>query len=109
MESIRFLAKQSLPFRGNWSNDLKSEEDSNFHKLLLLRSLDDQDLERWLNSGWKIKYTAPKIQNKILEIMSLRVLLEIAQNIQSSVIYTIMTDETADIPNKKQLVLRTVD
>ena len=41
--------------------------------------------------------------------MSLRVLLEIAQNIQSSVIYTIMTDETADIPNKKQLVLRTVD
>ena len=36
--------------------------------------------------------------------MSLRVLLEIAQNIQSSVIYTIMTDETADIPNKKQLV-----
>ena len=36
--------------------------------------------------------------------MSLRVLREIAQNIQSTVIYTIMTDETADVPNKEQLV-----
>ena len=46
LESIRFLARQSLLLRRNWSNDSKSEEDSNFHQLLLLRSLDDQDLER---------------------------------------------------------------
>ena len=104
LESIRFLARSSLPFCGNWSNDSKSEEDSNFHQLLLLRSLDDQDLERWLNSGSKIKYISPEIQNKILEIMSLQVLREIAQNVQSSVIYTIMADETADISNKEQLV-----
>ena len=104
LESIRFLARSSLRFCGNWSNDSKSEEDSNFHQLLLLRSLDDQDLERWLNSGSKIKYISPEIQNKILEIMSLQVLREIAQNVQSSVIYTIMADETADISNKEQLV-----
>ena len=46
LESIRFLARQSLLLRRNWSNDSKGEEDSNFHQLLLLRSLDDQDLER---------------------------------------------------------------
>ena len=46
LESIRFLARQSLLLRRNWSNDSKSEEDSNFYQLLLLRSLDDQDLER---------------------------------------------------------------
>ena len=104
LESIRFLARQSLSFRGNWSNDSKSEENSNFHQLLLLRSLDYQDLEKWLNSGSNKKYTSPEIQNEILKIMSLQVLREIAQNIQSSVIYTIMAGETAEISNKEQLV-----
>ena len=57
-----------------------------------------------------MKYTSPEIQNEILKIMSLQVLREIAQNIQSSVI-TIMTDETADISNKEKLVfyIRWVD
>ena len=41
LESICFLARQSLPFPENWSNDSESEE-SNFHQLLLLRTLDDQ-------------------------------------------------------------------
>ena len=104
MENIGFLARESLPFRGNWSNDSKSEEDSNFHQLLFLRSLDDQDLERWLNSGSKINYFSPEIQNEILEIMSLQVLREVAKNIQSSVKYTIMADETVDISNKEELV-----
>ena len=41
LQSIRFLARQSLQFPENWSNDSESEE-SNFHQLLLLRTLDDQ-------------------------------------------------------------------
>ena len=32
-------------------------------------------------------YTLPEIQNEILEVMSLQVLREIAQHLQSSVIY----------------------
>ena len=58
-----------------------------------------------------MKHTSPEIQNEILEIMSLPVLCEIAQNIQSSVIYSIMADETADISSKKQLIccIRWVD
>ena len=42
LESIRFPSRHSLPFPENWSNDSKSEEKSNFHQLLMLRSLDDQ-------------------------------------------------------------------
>ena len=42
LESIRFPSSHSLPFRENWSYDSKSEEESNFHQLLMLRSLDDQ-------------------------------------------------------------------
>ena len=37
--------------------------------------------------------------------MALRVLREIAQNIQNALIYTIMADETADVSNKEHLVL----
>ena len=74
LENIRFLARQSLPFHGNQSNDSKSEEETNFHQLLLLRSLDHQDLVKWLNSGSKIQYASPEIQNEILKIMSLQVL-----------------------------------
>ena len=62
-------------------------------------------------------YTLPEIQNEILEVMSLQVLREIAQHLQSSVIYIyiyiyiIMADEAADIFNKEQLVfcIRSVD
>ena len=42
LESIRFVARQSLPCPENWSNDSKSEEETNFQQLLLLRRLDDQ-------------------------------------------------------------------
>ena len=46
LQNIRFLAKYSLPFCGNWSGASESEEDSNFHWLLLLKSLDDEELVR---------------------------------------------------------------
>ena len=58
----------------------KVKKETNFHQLLLLRNLDHQDLVKWLNSGSKIQYASPEIQNEILEIMSLQVLREIAQN-----------------------------
>ena len=81
----------------------KVKKKDNFQHLLLLRSLYDQVLVRWLNSGLKIKYTSSEIQSEIFQIMSWQVFREIVQNIQSSVIYTIVADETADISNKEQL------
>lgn len=96
LESTRFFARHSLPFRGKWSSDSKSEEDSNFHKSLLLISLDDGDLVRWwLNSESKLKYTSPQIQNEILEIVGLQILREIAQ---------LHIRKMADVSNKEQLV-----
>ena len=52
----------------------KVKKETNFHQLLLLRNLDHQDLVKWLNSGSKIQYASPEIQNEILKIMSLQVL-----------------------------------
>ena len=40
----------------------------------------------------------------MLEITALRVRCELARNIKSTVIYTIMVDETAHVSNKEKLV-----
>ena len=102
--NIRYLARQALPLRGDWKESENSEADSNFYQLLKLRCDEDPLIVDWLQKKTS-KFISADIQNEMLEIMALRVLREIAQNIQNALIYTIMADETADVSNKEQLVL----
>ena len=37
--NVRLLARQGIPLRGNWKEDKKCEEDSNFYQLFKLRRL----------------------------------------------------------------------
>ena len=57
------------------------------------------------------KFTSPKMQNEMIEVMALQILRDIAKNIQSAEIYSILADETADISNVEQLTfcIRWVD
>ena len=41
----------------------------------------------------------------MLQVMALHILCDIAKNIQSAEIYSILVDETADTSNKEQMVL----
>ena len=41
LANVRYLARQALPLRGNWNLETTSEENSNFHQLLRLRSQDN--------------------------------------------------------------------
>lgn len=50
------------------------------------------------------KYTGHDMQNEILQVMTLRIVREIAGNIQSSK-FTIMVDETTDISTSEQVVV----
>lgn len=59
MSSIKYLARQSLPLRGDGN-----EDDGNFIQLLKLRSIDDSSLANWI-SRKQNKYTSPEIQNEI--------------------------------------------
>ena len=104
LSSIRYLARQSLPLRGNWKEEEKSEYDSNFFQLLKLRCEDDPKLAEWMDKKSN-KFLSPKIQNEMLQIMALQILRDIAKNIQSAEIYSILVDETADTSNKEQMVL----
>jgi len=103
LETIKFLGRQSLPFRGNWDKDSKCEENSNFYQLLKLRCGADFDLEDWFNRKQR-KYTSPEIQNEIIKIMALNIQRQISAKIQDAVYYSIMADET-DVSNKEQIVI----
>ena len=59
LQNIVFLARQGLPMRGNWVKEVGgggSEENSNFHQLMLLRSLDDPTILDMMK-GKSHKYT----------------------------------------------------
>ena len=84
LTSIRFLACQRLPFRGDGD-----ETDSNLHQLLLLRGEDYPPIHQFLQ-----KYTAHEVQNELLSIISQQILHGIAQKIQNAVYFTVMIDET---------------
>ena len=65
LSNVRYLARQSLAFRGNWNEKAGAESESNSHQLLMLRSLDNSSIADWLKrkSG---KFTSPTIQHDIL-------------------------------------------
>lgn len=99
LSSIRFLARQGLPLRGDGD-----ETDSNLHQLLVLRGEDYSAINQFLERQ-QLKYTAHEVQNELLSIMALQILRHIAAQIQSAVFFTVMVDETTDCSNKEQVVL----
>ena len=71
--------------------------------MLRLRAKENFEILNWLRHK-DDKYTSPVIQNEILEAIALSMLCKISENIQTT-FFTIMADKTADISNKKQLVV----
>ena len=65
LTNLQFLARQSLPLRGDGD-----ESDSNFIQLLMLRGLDDSRIKEWMQKKIN-KYTSPEIQNELLQTMAL--------------------------------------
>ena len=53
----------------------------------------------------QLKYTSHHVHNELLSIMALQILRRIAGQIQESVFFTVMLDETTDFSNKEQVVL----
>ena len=85
--------------------DGAGEPDSNFIQLLQLRAQDEGNgkLVGWIKRK-SSKYTSHDIQNEILQVMALRVLRQIASNIQATH-FTIMIDENTDTSTTEQVVV----
>ena len=98
--NVKFLARQALPLRGHGSG-----KNSNFTQLYLLLEEENEGLKAW-RTGKKInKYVHSTIQNEMMQIMALRVLREVAENIQNVDFYSIMCDEATDVKNVSELVV----
>ena len=78
LSNARFLSRQGLAFRGDGE-----ESDSNFMRLIHLRSEDNTKLVDWIKQKAD-KYTSGDKQNEMVKVMALRVLREIAGYLQSA-------------------------
>ena len=83
--NARFLSRQGLGFRGDGD-----ESDSNFVRLIHLRSEDDSaNFKDWMKQKTK-KYTSHDMQNEMVKVMALRFLREIAGTLQDAPFFTVM-------------------
>ena len=105
LSNVRFLSRQGLAFRGD-----ADESDSNFMQLIHLRSEDVLKLVDWIQQKTD-KYTSGEMQNEMIKVMAVRVLRQIAEQLQKSLFITVMVDETTDVSNVEKVVicLRWVD
>ena len=99
LSNARFLSRQGLALRGDGDGS-----DSNFMRLIYLRSEDDAKLVDWIKQKTD-KYTSGDMQNEMVKVMALRVLREIAGRLQSASFFTVMADETTDAANVEQVVI----
>ena len=100
LTNARFLARQGLPFRGDGE-----EADSNFSRLICLRSEDHPNLVDWIKPKKPDKYTSGDMQNEMVKVMALRVLRQIAASLQCTPFFAVMVDETTDVSNTEQVVV----
>lgn len=120
IQTVDFLAKQSLPFRGHRDdgsvleateeNDKgtssKSKNLGNFKELLKFRSINDLRLQKHLSTCSKnASYVSKTIQNELVDMLADDVLDQIVQEVRKAQYYSILADEVADVSNKEQLCI----
>ncbi|CAF1312339.1 unnamed protein product [Didymodactylos carnosus] len=109
IETILFLAKQNISFRGHEDegfprNDAAAQ--GNFRELLMFRSSSgDEVIKNHLKTcSRNAMYMSPQIQNELIqicaEIVKKKILKEL---ISSSAFYSILVDETSDVSGTEQL------
>lgn len=100
LRSIRFLARQGLPFRGH-KEDTDSFE-GNLYQLLLLQCSDVPRLSSWLS---KREYISPQIVNELITLLGNTVLRQLLHEIKSSHYFSVIADEATDVAHNEQLCL----
>jgi len=96
--TIMFLGEQGLAIRG------KTEDSSNFRKLLSLRASDVDELKAWLARS-RYRWISHDVQNEILQLLANDVLRRVLVDVREARYYAVMIDETSDCSRHEQLVL----
>ncbi|XP_071746604.1 zinc finger MYM-type protein 1-like isoform X2 [Lepeophtheirus salmonis] len=123
-QTVGFLAKQGLAFRGDSETREKLTESNennrgNFLELLSLRSHDNHILKDKLEAEVKkfgsagagfAKWTSPDIQNELIEIIASKVTENIIEDVKTCAgdddyWFSVIVDETSDMSNTEQFSL----
>uniref|UniRef100_A0A0A9GHJ6 Uncharacterized protein n=1 Tax=Arundo donax TaxID=35708 RepID=A0A0A9GHJ6_ARUDO len=111
IDAIRWLAFQACAFRGH-DESAKSKNQGNFIEMVKLLASYDEEVKAVVlsNAPRNAKYTSPKIQKEILEIMASSVQKAIRNEIGDAK-FCLIVDESRDESRREQmaLVVRFVD
>ena len=109
VESVIFLGRHNLPFRGHRNDSKFHAEDGEqtsgqvgiFQCLIILEIFK----EHLRTSSRNAKYTSAPIQNEIIDACGEVITQKLAMRIKESGFFSVIADETTDISNKQQLAL----
>ena len=100
LSSIRFLARQGLPFRGH--TETSETFEGNLYQLLLLQAEDNNQMRVWLK---KKEYISPDIVNEIIVLMGQTVLRNIIAQIKTSMWFALIADEASNISHNEHMCI----
>ena len=96
-------ARQNIGLR--WHRENKDAQNKgNF--LEILRHIAEYDkvvADRLREGSINANYTAPSIQNEILDFLACMVRQKVCSGVRESGVYTVLADETKDLSKKEQL------
>ena len=92
--AVKYLARQNIAIRGH------EDSESNMMQLLDVLKVQNLDLNEWLCK--RKSWTSWKIQNKMIYIMSRKILEKLCQGIRESECFALIVDGTQDISGTDQ-------
>ena len=111
LETMKWLAMQGCAFRGH-DESVNSTNRGNFIEMIKLQAKVNQEIAGIVleNSPQNAKYTSPRIQKELLNILANRVRAKIREEVRDAK-FCILVDESVDESNKEQMtiILRYVD
>ncbi|KAM6582276.1 hypothetical protein CsatB_009281 [Cannabis sativa] len=111
IDVVRWLAFQGCAFRGH-DETLESKNRGNFLEMVKLLASYDENVKQVVleNAPKSAKYTSPKIQKEILEVLANKVRNKIREDVGNSK-FCIIVDEARDESKREQMaiILRFVD
>ena len=108
---LLLCARQNIGLRGHRENE-DAQNKGNFLEILRHIAKYDKVVADRLREGPRNAiYTAPSIQNEILDILAYMVRQKVCSGVREAGVYTVLADETKDLSKKEQLSisLRFVD
>ncbi|KAI9174479.1 hypothetical protein LWI28_017922 [Acer negundo] len=105
LETVKWLAMQECAFRGH-DESINSTDRGNFIEMIKLQAKINQEIARIVleNSPQNAKYTSPRIQKELLNILANRVRAKIRKEVGDAK-FCILVDEAVDESNKEQMTI----